>query len=199
MSAQWGSGGEVSTQAMLTPESIDLIKEIPGVSIVIPRDYLMSSATIKFGKLQAWGDISGFGIEDLSILEYPLQGGTLELQRGTAILGSWAVQNFYDPNQRPGQEAPEPPDLLGQTIRIELMKWTSDGEEITKTINLRVAGIIEETRSEVDSMVIVRMEDLEMWNQWATGQRVNRNKEGYNYLFVKADKPENVVCRYRSH
>ena len=185
---------DMSAMAMLTPESIEKIKEIPGVSAVIPRDYLMSSATIKFGKLQAWGDISGFGIDDLSILDYPLEEGTLELQRGTAILGSWAVQNFFDPNMRPGQETPEPPELLGQTIRLELSKWTSDGEEITKTINLRVAGIIEETRSEVDSMVIVRMEDMEMWNQWATGQRVNRNKDGYNYLFVKAENPDNVVA-----
>jgi putative ABC transport system permease protein len=73
------------------------------------------------------------------------------------------------------------------------MKWTQDGQEIRKTITLKVVGTFAETRSIADSSIYVRLEDVTAWNEWARGTRINRNKEGYNMIVVRADEVENVL------
>ena len=79
---------------------------------------------------------------DLSQLDLKLQAGTLLLEPGTAIIGAPVVNQFYNPKLRPGQDPPLPPDLLDQSVRLVLSKYTNDGLEIRKTINVRIVGII---------------------------------------------------------
>jgi putative ABC transport system permease protein len=102
------------------------------------------------------------------------------------------ARNFYDPNQRPGQEPPPPPDLYDQQIRVILMKWTNDGQEVRKTVTLRVVGVLAETRGQEDNNIYVSMDELTAWNEWGRGTRINRNKEGYNYVIVKAEEVDQV-------
>ncbi len=129
----------------------------------------------------------------MAIFDYPLEAGTTRLERGTAIIGSWAARQFYDPRQRPGQEPPPQPELLNQQVRLVLQKWTQDGQMITKTVNLRIVGILAESRSEADGALFVRMDEATAWEEWARGQRINRNREGYNMLVVRARDPDKVL------
>jgi putative ABC transport system permease protein len=148
---------------------------------------------MRFGKLEGYAYAVGIGVDDLAVLGYELQSGTTQLAKGTVIIGSWIPQNFYDPQYRPGQEAPEPPQLQDQTIRMVLTKWSADGVEIKKTIMLKVVGVLAETRGSADSMMFVSMDDSTAWNEWANGKRINRNKDGYSTLIVKAESAKVVL------
>ena len=109
----------------------------------------------------------------------------LNLERGTAIIGSQVPMNFYNPRLRPGEEMPAPPNLMGKTIRLELMKWDQEGTPITKSVQVTVTGMIEESRGESDWTIYVPLEDLTAWNEWFQGKRINRNREGYNNVIIK--------------
>jgi len=182
-----------SGQKLLTPAAIEEIRALEGVEYAIPRNWVGVSAVMKFGRLENYPSLIAVDTDDLAIFDYPLQAGTTRLERGTAIIGAWAARQFYDPRQRPGQEPPPQPDLLDQQVRLVLQKWTADGQMITKTVNLRIVGILAESRSEADGALFVRMDEATAWEEWARGQRINRNREGYNMLVVRAKDPDKVL------
>lgn len=189
-----GGGGGGSTMKMLTPAALADIAAIPGVDKVIPRDYMYGSGILKLGRLESWASIMGVDAESVADLGYLANSGTLELRKGTAIVGSWIPNNFYDPKLRPGQEPPQPPELMDQRVKMVLSKWTNDGQEVKKTVTLQIVGTLQEMRNEADGSIFVSMEDLNAWNEWFNnGKRVNRNKDGYNNVIVRATSPEVVM------
>jgi putative ABC transport system permease protein len=76
--------------------------------------------------------------------------------------------------------------LYDETLNMILSRWSSEGVETRRTIPLRVAGVLQETRGESDYSMYVRLSDLEGYNQWLTGRRVNRTRDGYPTALVKA-------------
>ena len=113
--------------------------------------------------------------------------------KGTAIVGSWISRNFYDPKARPNDEPIEPPDLMGQTLKFVVSKWSEDGVEIKKTFSIKIVGVLAETRGQADGSIYMRLDEITAWNEWVRGARINRNKEGYNNVIVKAESPEVVI------
>ena len=94
---------------------------------------------------------------------------------------------------RPGQPQPEQPQILGQQVRFILNRWMQDGTVVEKTVPLRIVGILKEKRGETDYAMVVRMDDLTAWNEWSNGKRINRNKDGYEQLMVKAEDSRKVT------
>ena len=172
-------------QTPITPKSLEDFAAMEGVVAVIPRDYLMGGATMKYNRLEGGSSIMGIDTKDLSILGVTAREGVLDLEHGTAIIGSQVPMNFYNPRMRPGEEMPSPPDLMGKTVRLELMKWNQDGTSITKTVQVTIVGTLEESRGESDWTIYVPLEDVTTWNEWFQGKRINRNREGYNNVIVK--------------
>ncbi len=191
-------GGQSDTMKQLTTSALQEIAAIDGVKSVIPKEYMMGGAAIRFGRLENYSGLMAVDTADLADMGYKINLGTTELRKGTAVVGSWVVQNFYDPSVRPGQEQTEPPtaeDLLNQKLRVTLMKWSSDGEEIQKTINLQVVGILQEGRNDGDGSIFINFGELTTINEWFNnGKRINRNKDGYNNVIVKAESAEQVVA-----
>lgn len=188
-----GGGGMNQGMKLLTPQTISDIESISGVKLVIPMDYMWAGGQLKYGKLEGWSQILGVGVDDLSVFDYQLQGGNSTLERGSAVIGSWVARNFYDPKLRPGQDPPEPPDLLGQKVTLILLKYTEDGQEIRKNIPITITGVLAETRGEADGSVFVRLDVATVWNEWARGTRINRNREGYARLIVRAESTDTVL------
>ena len=107
-----GSGGTLDEPRLLTNSALDELRAIPGVESVIPREYIMTGALIKYQKLEAYANIIGIGTNDLADLGIETnQGGTV-LGRGTIVIGVMIPQSFYDPFMRPGQDPPLPPELM---------------------------------------------------------------------------------------
>jgi putative ABC transport system permease protein len=101
--------------------------------------------------------------------------------------------NFYDPQWRPGQPQPTPPDLLGQNIKLILLKYDQEGNEIRKTLPLRIIGVLQESRGESDYTVYMSLDEVTSYNEWMMGRRVNRNKDGYNQLVVSVENVDQVL------
>src|SRR6266540_1635784 len=143
-----GGGGPVPSQpqqqALLTNFALSDLRAIPGVDLVIPRDYLMAGGTIKYQKLEAGVNIVGVDTTDLSNLGLEAMEGGTELGRGEVVIGVMVPNNFYDPRIRPGQDPPPPPQLYGQQLQLVVSKWDEQGNETRKTLSLRVAGVLKE-------------------------------------------------------
>jgi putative ABC transport system permease protein len=187
-----GVVSEPTQQKLLTQDALTEIAGIPGVAAVIPRDYLQGGSMVYYKRLETWANIQGVGVKDLSLMGVEMAQGESELSRGTMVIGSQVPVNFYNPNWRPGQETVEPPDLLGQTVKLTLMKWDNEGNEIRKNVQVRVIGVIKESRSEHDWNMYMGMDEVTAFNEWFSGRRINRNKEGYNQLMVRAEDPKLV-------
>ena len=188
-----GPGSMPAQTAPLNQATIDTIAAMPGVTAVIPQDYFQSWAIIRVGRLEGGGQIIGVGTEDLSQLGVQATQGELTLARGEVIVGAQVASNFYDPRARPGQEPPAPPELYGQTLNIELVKWAEDGTEIRKKTRARVVGVLEQIQDEPDWSFYMPMSDLDGYNAWVTGQRIDRDKNGYNTLIVKVGDVDQVL------
>jgi putative ABC transport system permease protein len=190
---QGGAGGPAPEQKLITEQTLSELAALPNVEAVIPRDYLQASAMIQYNRLESYVGLTGVGVHDLSVMGLQPRSGSLVLKRGTAVVGAMISQNFYDPRPRPGQEPPQPPDLNDANLKLILMKYTQDGQEIRKSVPLRVVGVIAESRGEADYSIYVPLEDLTAFNEWAIGRRVNRNRDGYAQAVVKVNDVKNVL------
>jgi len=191
-----GGGGEgfsADDIKLLTNSALEELRDIPGVESVIPREYLMTSAVMKFQKLESYVNIIGIGTDDVSDLGDEAEIGNTELGRGTIVIGVTVPQSFYDPKLRPGQEPPLPPELFDQQIQMVVFKYDENGAEVRKNISLRVTGVLAETRGESDWTVYMPLEQVKLLNEWAQNRRINYNKEGYSQVVVKVSDVDQVI------
>lgn len=193
MGPEGGLGQEAVQQAVLGDEALATIAAIPGVVAVIPQDYFMGGAAMRVGRLEGGGSIIGTGAADLAQLGVTPAQGETALRRGEIIVGSQVAANFYDPRLRPGQAPPDPPDLYDKSVVLEFIKWDNEGNEIRKTTRARVAGVLAEARDEPDWSIYMPLSEIDGFNTWATGQRIDRNKTGYNTVVVKVDDVDNAI------
>jgi putative ABC transport system permease protein len=185
--------GQPSDTVLITDQSLKDFAAIPAVVAVIPRDWSMSGGTIQYQRLETYPNLIGIGTGSIEDLGLTVQAGETVLSKGTVIIGAQIPLSFYDPRLRPGQEPPPPPELLGQQLKMTLIKYSSDGTEIRKSIPLRVVGIITETRGESDYSIYLPIDDLKTMNEWAIGRRINRNTDGYGMAVVKVESVDRVL------
>ncbi|PKN97683.1 MAG: hypothetical protein CVU42_15445 [Chloroflexi bacterium HGW-Chloroflexi-4] len=188
-----GGGGEIEDIKYLTPNAIKEFQAIPGVTRVIIEDYFQGSLDVVYGKLHGYSSLMGISVDDLADMGLEASAGTTELVKGTAVVGSWINRNFYDPKARPDDPPLEPPDLMGQTLKFVVSKWSQDGIEIKKTYSIKIVGVLKESRGQSDGSIYMRLDEISAWNEWVRGTRINRNKEGYSNVIVKAESPEQVI------
>jgi ABC-type antimicrobial peptide transport system permease subunit len=195
VSVSGGSGrpGEPQAARLLTNSALEEMRSIPGVASVIPRDYLMTGVMVKYQKLEGGVGVIGIDSADLSELGLEATEGGTELGRNSVVIGAMVPSNFYDPRMRPGQEPPPPPQLYGQQIQIIVIKWDAQGNEIRKTLSMRVTGVLKETRGESDWTMYLPLEQVKALNEWAQGRRINYNKDGYGQVIVKVQDVEQVL------
>jgi putative ABC transport system permease protein len=186
-----GPGQPPPTQKLITDDTLKELAALPGVAAVIPRDFLQGGGQLDFGRFQTYAGIIGVGLQDLSQLGLQAQAGTLTLEKGKAIVGVYVPQQFYDP--RTGMPPEVLPDLLDQTLKLTLIKYTQDGQEQRKAYQIEVIGVIAESRGESDYTMYMTLDDVTAYNQWFLGRKINRNRDGYNMAIVKAADVNQVL------
>ncbi len=82
---------------------------------------------------------------------------------------------------------------MGQTLKIILSKVDADGNELRKTVQVRVKAIINESHTEPDFSIFLPIEDVTAWNEWFLGKRINRNVTGYNTVIIQAEDSSQTV------
>ena len=180
-----GGGGGTPSQSLLNKAALEELQGIPGVMAVIPQDYFYNPMIIKVQRMEGGAGVRGVGAGDLADLGMKAMQGSTELKRGGLIVGSMVSANFYDPRLRPGQEPPPPPDLFDQQVQVVLLKWDSNGSETRKSISMRVVGVLEETGSDADWTIFMPLDEVKTMNEWASGIKINYNRDGYNQVVVK--------------
>lgn len=189
-----GGVGDVSQEIkLLTNDALGELRSIPGVTAVIPREYMYANAFVTYKKMQGYSGIYGVGTNDLTDFGLEAQQGATALSRSTVVIGFMVAQNFMDPNLRPGQEPPPPPDLYDQQIQMVLMKFDDQGNEIRKNYSLRVAGVLAESGTEADYSIYMPLELVKSMNEWSSGTRINYNKTGYNEVIVKVESADKTL------
>jgi putative ABC transport system permease protein len=186
-------GDSTPIQTVITSQSLADFSALPGVAAVVPRDWLQAGMVMKLDRLEGYSNVYGVGTDDLSNLALEAQTGVTEIGKGKIVVGALVSRNFYDPKLRPGQEAPAPPELQGQTLKLVFTKWMQDGTEVRKTIPFEVVGVLKETSTEPDWTVYMSLDEVTAINEWVTGRRINRNRDGYNMAIVKVDDVSNVL------
>jgi putative ABC transport system permease protein len=115
------------------------------------------------------------------------------MERGEIIIGPMVAQNFYNPRQRPGDEIPPPPDLMGQTLALVLIKWDPNtGLETRKVVQVKVVGILT-SNGRTDWDMYMRLDELTAYNEWAMGRRINRDRDGYPQAVVRVEDIDDAV------
>jgi len=178
---------------LLTPSTIKEIEALPGVKRVIAQDYLSVGSEIKLDKLRAWGSIQGVSVADLKDMNLEASQGTTELGMGKVIIGANVNRNFYDPNQRPDSPPIDPPDLMGKILNVTLVKYSQESGETRRTYRVEVVGVLKESKGESDYNMYMTLDEITRWNEWGQGRRINREKDGYNQVIVKAESPQVVL------
>jgi putative ABC transport system permease protein len=178
----------------LNDATLALFHEMEGVTAVIPQDYLQGWAMTSVDRLEIWGQLLGVGTNNLADLGLRADQGSAELLPGTVVVGYQVPNNFFDPRARPGQEPTDLPDLINKQITFTLIKYSDDGVEIRKTVRARVAGVLAEARDEADYSIYMPIREVEAMNTWFSGQRLDRNKIGYNNVIVRAADLDQVLA-----
>jgi putative ABC transport system permease protein len=192
MSGRPGQPGGPGQQILLTQKVLDEIAGMPGVKFVIPREGYYGYGMAYHNRLETWAGVQGVGVKDLRDMGAEAERGETVFSKGTMIIGSAVANNFYNPNPRPGQEVTGPPDLLNETLKLVMVKGDSEGNEIKKNYQVRIIGILKETRSEVDWQMYMSLDDVTAYNEWYNGRRINRNKDGFQQVLVRAEDPKKV-------
>jgi putative ABC transport system permease protein len=188
-----GIPGETPNFTPITDQTLSDFAALPGVERVIPRDYFMGSGMLYYNRLETYASLSGVDIEDLADMNLEVQAGETTLVHGTAVIGAMIPMNFYDPRPRPGQEPPPPPDLLGQTVKLTIFKYDQEGQEIRRNLQIRIVGILAETKNEPDWNIYISLDDLTAMNEWVIGKRINRDKDGYQMVIVQVADAKDVI------
>ncbi|MDX1436442.1 MAG: ABC transporter permease [Anaerolineales bacterium] len=181
---------------LITNQSLADFAAIPGVVSVAARDFMQGEGRLSYNRLEAYAGPLGMGVQDLGVMGWSAQGGELTLERGTMVIGAMIAGNFYNPSPRPNQETPPPPDLLGQSVKMSLIKYDEEGNQVIKSFPVRIGGVIAERGDEVDWSTYMSLEDVNSYNEWFSGRRTNRDQVGYNSAVVKVSDPNETVEAY---
>ena len=171
--------GEPGNITLLTDQTVADIGALPGVTAVIPQEYYQGWGFINVDQLEGGGQLIGIGTDDLSQPGAEAAGG--HLTAGTGNDGHWfgRAAKFIQstPSPWPMNRPPTAEDLLDKQVSLVLVKWSSDGTEIRKTVRVRIAGVIAEARDEPDWSIYMPLPEMEGYNTWVTGQPIDREKK----------------------
>jgi len=182
----------VSSDAVLTPRRLEEIARMDGVTAVTPREQVAVPTTIKLDRLVASTTLTGIDARAVRAMGTLAQGSP-QLGRWTAIVGARVGEQFVDPRRRTTVQSDEPLDLYGRTLQVELTRVEEDGKTSTRTVRLRVGGVLAEGAGQDDYSIFIALEDAEDLVTWYQGQRPDRRNDGYSQAVIIVDDPEKVL------
>jgi len=170
----------------LTNSALDELRAIPGVAAVIPIEEA-GEAGLVYEQTGGWGQIIGGSPDMLEQLGLKAEIGSPGLGRGQMIVGAGVRENFWDSQGRQIKIK----SLMGEPITVEVMRQSADGEVTTRSWRYEVTGVLKEG-GESDYQVFIPERDVQAINQWTTGKRINRSKDGYDRVIVQAADAKQV-------
>ena len=180
------SGNPGKKPPTLTTAALDALRAIPGVASVIPIEDAPYASLI-YGQGFFGAQIIAATPEMIAQLGLKAEMGSTELGRGQMIVGASVLETFWDPEGRPIKIT----SLMGEPITVDVMRQSDGGEMTTRSWHYRVTGVLEEG-GESNYQVFIPARDVQAINQWATGKRINRSKDGYDRAIVQVADSKQV-------
>ena len=178
---------------ILDGRALEEIRALPGVEAVFVSENLMAQTKVTYGELMGYPTLIGMEACDLATMGIQLARGTLEMRRGQVVVGARVAETSlrdpasFDPYREvSGGEAREPPDLLGETLRVQLTRYTEDGTAVEKTLRFEVVGVLATSGWRHDFTIYLPMRDALDLNTWAQGRRRDPRRQGYTQAIVRA-------------
>ncbi|MBN1437808.1 MAG: ABC transporter permease [Anaerolineales bacterium] len=188
-------GGSTGAGAMndeaITTAFLEEMRRRPDVLAVTPRETVASSA-LTMRQLHLFVTPMGVDPSVLRGMGWTVQKGTLALGRGSALLGAKTLESFVDPVRRE-KVAFQPEDLVGQSLTLTVDRTDDEGKRETRSIRLRIAGVLTERGGQDDYMLFLPLTEAEALNEWVAGQPVNRAREGYSQASIVPRSPEDSL------
>jgi len=180
-----------SREGMLDDRTLAEFRKLPGVVAVTPKEPLNAQALLRYGRLMGGSQILGIEPNQIDRLDFSMASGAARLGSGQVIVGARVAENFFDPQ---GRRVSQAPDLLGQTLQLVLTRFTEDGQQVERTVRLRVAGVLEKTGGADDYTIFMSLQEVLELNGWYAGRRVNPARDGYSQALVKVARPDQVAA-----
>jgi len=184
------AGTGATEQAVLNERALKSFRELPGVVAVTPLEPIRAGVLLRLKRMQTYAGVSGIDPRELQELEFDLRSGIPRLGKWQAIVGAKVAETFQDTITR--EQPKETPDLQGQTLQLVINALGSDGNPMTRTVRVRVIGVLEETGGQNDYSILLSLNEVMELNAWATGHRPNPNVEGYDRALVKVAEARQV-------
>jgi putative ABC transport system permease protein len=172
-------------QPKLDVASVRAMTQIPGVQAVIPQLTFNNGGQIEFGKLMNYAQIIGVDPRFLPFLGIDAEQGQLLLEPGTVLVGNQIPNNFYDPSSTDYQ--PITVDMM--TERIQMLFYGGTGQ--TRRERLNVSGILAPNPN-FDYMILMPMEDVIKYTEWAQGSPIDMRKFVFSQILVRATDREST-------
>ena len=188
---QAGGEGQRMREVVLNRSALREITALPGVRSVVPRQQGQFSQAIDIGEYTTFGFFYGLGVADLAELGYVAEAGSSELRRGTVVLSQAVLDSFFVRTQ--GYRPYLARDLEVEIINLTLTRQTDTGEEETKTVRLKIGGVLKEAGSDdPEPVMFMNLDEVQALNRWMSGERVNAAQEGYDSLVVLVEDVNQV-------
>lgn len=178
-----GGGVAQSERKLLDDEAIEEIETIEGVQTVIPS--LSVNGTIEIGRYQATSNLTGIDPGKISTLGIVMKDGRLLRKNDRdAIIVGFSVNDTF--REKKTKKLVENMDILGKKAEIVLTRLDDEGNEETKSFNVRIVGVIEEKGTESDYEIYIPLELAVEIREWTEDQPNILKEEGYDRLIVRA-------------
>ena len=175
--------GQRMRELVLNRSALREVLALSGVRSVVPRQQGQFSQAIDIGEYTTFGFFYGLGVTDLAELGYVAEAGSSELPRGTVVLSQAVLDSFFVRTQ--GYRPYQAQDLVGEKISLALTRQTAAGKEETKTVRLKIGGVLKEAGSDYpEPVMFMNLDEVQALNLWVTDERVNVAREGYDSLIV---------------
>ncbi|NDJ54517.1 MAG: ABC transporter permease [Chloroflexi bacterium] len=192
-------GREAQEATLLTPRVLADIEDWDEVEAVTPRVSFFGQYTLKLNRLEGSTTLVGIDPRAADALDLEAIEGTNRLGRLSVVVGSAVAERFFDPRNPNFDPERELPDLFGQTLQMEMTRFSDEtGEAESRTIRLRVIGVLEEVGGESDTTIFMSVSDMQELNTWATGNRPNPDRDGYTQaIVIVADAADTIEVENR--
>jgi len=171
-----------ANEEMIDTGFLEEMRRRPDVLAVTPRESVASSAlTMR----QLYLFVTPVGVDPSAIrgMGWKMQKGALSLGRGSALLGAKTLDSFVDPRRRE-KVVFQPDDLIGQSLTLTVVRTNDEGKRESRSLRLRIAGVLAERGGQDDYMLFLPLGEAESLNEWVSGRRINRDREGYSQASI---------------
>jgi putative ABC transport system permease protein len=174
----------------LTPAAVQQMWQIPGVSAVIPIKNLQAGE-ISVGRFSGYAQVMGVDPRLLPYMGIDVQEGTLSLERGQVLIGPMIGDYFYDPQASQDSFEPVQVDLWTERFRLVLYQYTGTTPGIRR-IDGKPSGLLA-PNDRYNTSMLMPLQDVLAYNEWITGQELDRDKFVFDSVIIRATSRETVT------